>query len=160
MKANKDEVRTIDSSDGSIFNSRGYTIDSQMQMVEIAQFQDAHKMEVIKNTLANRNKLLLEECPQQINLAKMICSQYDPKNEHWKRVSELSSDISNFHSEQDCTYTFITVPKQDMNMNNGNKYQRVFLININDENTFAFPMTHNLSFVFSHNIRYSFLVST
>ena len=61
----------------------------------------------------------------------------------------LNGQTSNFHSEQDCTYTFIMVPKQDMNMNNGNKYQRVFLININDENTFAFPMTHNLSFVFS-----------
>ena len=28
MKANKDEVCTIDSCDGSIFNSHGYTIDS------------------------------------------------------------------------------------------------------------------------------------
>ena len=63
----------------------------------------------------------------------------------------LNGQTSNFHSDQDCTYTFFTVPKQDMNMNNGNKYQRVFLININDENTFAFPMTHNLSFVYSGN---------
>ena len=102
MKANKDEVRTIDSSDGSIFNSRGYTIDSQMQMVEIAQFQDAHKMEVIKNTLdhlTNRNKLLLKEHLQQFNLAKMICPQYYPENEHWKRVLELSSDIDKVKKE-------------------------------------------------------------
>ena len=73
-----------------------------MQMVEIAQFQDAHKMEVIKNTLdhlTNWNKLLLEERLQQINLAKMICPQYDPKNEHWKRVLELSSDIDKVKKE-------------------------------------------------------------
>ena len=67
----------------------------------------------------------------------------------WMTTVALNGQTSNFHLEQDCTYTFITVPKQDMDMNNGNNYQRVFLININDENTFAFPMTHNLSFVFS-----------
>ena len=70
MKENKDECCAKDSGDGSIFNSHRYTINSQMQMVEINQFHDAHKMEVIKNTLdhlTNWNKLLLEERQQQIN---------------------------------------------------------------------------------------------
>ena len=101
-KTTKDKIRAIEAGDSSIFNSRGYTIDSRMQMVEIAQFQDAHKMEMIKNSLehlTNRNKLLLDERLQQINLAKIICPLYDAQDEHWMRVTQLTKDIDNLKKE-------------------------------------------------------------
>lgn len=69
----------------------------------------------------------------------------------WMSTLALNAQISNFHSEDDCTYIVITVPKQCVKMNNGNKYQRIFLVNINAENTFTIPLTHNLSFLFSGN---------
>lgn len=98
MKEEKNKVRAIEAGDSTIFNSRGYTIDSRIQMVEIAQFQDAQKMENIKNTLehlTNRNKLLLDERLQQITIAKLICPEYNAENEQWKKVNNLSRDIEN-----------------------------------------------------------------
>ena len=85
-----------------MFNSRGFTIDSRMQMVEIAQFNDAQKMEVINHTLqhlANRNKVLLDERLQQINLTKIICRKYDHQNEHWMTVSSMTPDIDNLKKD-------------------------------------------------------------
>ena len=68
-------------------------------MVEIAQFEDAQKMENIKNSLehlTNRNKLLLDEGFQQITMAKLICPEYDAENEQWKRVNNLSKEIDDY----------------------------------------------------------------
>ena len=102
MKSNRDNMRALQCGDSNIFKSRGYTIDSRIQMVEIAQFNDAQKMESINHTLqhlTNRNKLLLEERLQQINLAKIICPEYDANNEVWMKVNELSKDIDNLKKE-------------------------------------------------------------
>ena len=97
VKSEKDKMRSIETGDNSLFNNRGLTLDSKMQMVEIAQFEDAQARDDIKNDimlLTNRNKLLLVEREQEINLAKLICPQYDENNENWKRVMALSQEIS------------------------------------------------------------------
>ena len=95
-KSEKDRIRAIHSGDPKMFNHRGFSIDSRMQMVEIAQFNDAQRMEAINHTLGhltNRNKLLLDERLQQINLAKIICPKYDAENEHWIKVTSITNDI-------------------------------------------------------------------
>ena len=69
----------------------------------------------------------------------------------WMSTIVLNGQTSNFHSENDCTYTLVTVPKQCNKMNHGNKNRRMFLININEQNIFAVPMTHNLSLLYSGN---------
>ena len=101
-KKEKDKVRAIGGNNSSIFNSRGLSIDSKMQMVEIAQFEDAQARDDIKNdleVLTNRNKLLLTEREQEITLAKLICPEYDKNNSNWKRVMELGKEISEINNE-------------------------------------------------------------
>ena len=95
-KKDKDEVRSIASGDKELFNGRGYTMDTRMQMVEIAQFEVARKREDIKNQLTrltNCNTLLLEERLQEITMAKIICPVFDPNDFHWKCVLKLSDGI-------------------------------------------------------------------
>ena len=102
VKSNKDEQCSIESGDQSLFNSRGYTLDSRMQMVEIAQFKEAQVRYDIKHDLeylTNCNKLLLDEREQEIDLAKIICPEYDRTNEYWASFIQLSSDISELKNE-------------------------------------------------------------
>ena len=76
-KKDKDDIRSIASGDKELFNGRGYTMDTRIQMVEIAQFEVARKREDVKNQLThltNRNKLLLEERLQEITMAKNYLS--------------------------------------------------------------------------------------
>ena len=101
-KNDKDAIRSIESGDRSIFNSLGMTIDSRMQMVEIAQLEDIQRREEVNsnlNHLTNKNKLLLEERQQQISLAKIISPKYDPNNEHWAQVLSLTKDLENVKNE-------------------------------------------------------------
>ena len=96
MKVTKNEICSTNTGDSSMFNSCGYTIESRTQMVEISQFQDAQKLEVIKNSLNQytRNmKLLLDERFQLIDMAKSICPGDDDENVHWMRVSKLTDNI-------------------------------------------------------------------
>ena len=102
LKKTKDQERSIESGDVSPFNKRGYGLDSRMQMVEIAQFEEAQARDSMKqqlDSLIDRNKMLLTEREQEINLAKIICPEYDKDNEQWKRVTELSKNISDLRNE-------------------------------------------------------------
>ena len=101
-KNSRDKQRSLDTGTDSVFNTRGLTLDSKMQMVEIAQFEDAQARDDMKNDLemlTNRNKLLLTEREQEINLAKIICPQYDESNMNWKRVMELGREIATVNKE-------------------------------------------------------------
>ena len=76
VKATKNEICSINTGDSSMLNSRGYTLESRIQIVEIAQYQDVLKLDVIKNSLdhyTTKIKLLLDERLQLINMAKIIC---------------------------------------------------------------------------------------
>ena len=73
-----------------------------MQMVEIAQFEEAQVRDDLKHDidhLTNCFKLLLDEREHEINLAKTICLEYDENNEHWARVIKPSSDIDELKNE-------------------------------------------------------------
>ena len=101
-KKDKDDIRSIASGDKDLFNSRGYTMGTRMQMVKIAQFEVARKREDVKNQLehlTNRNKLLLEERLQEITMAKLICPVFDPDDFHWQGVMKLSEDIKHLKEE-------------------------------------------------------------
>ena len=69
----------------------------------------------------------------------------------WMATIALNAQTSQFHSENDCTYTLVTVPRQCVRMNKGNNFERVFLIKLNEDNIFGIPLTHSLSTVFSGN---------
>ena len=49
--------------------------------------------------MTNRNKLLLEERSQEIGIARIMCPDNDPDNQHWKRVEELSREINYLKKE-------------------------------------------------------------
>ena len=66
-------------------------------MIELAKLEDAQKFEDIKSLLAHRNmrnKMLLEERNQAINLAKAICPKYDAGNNFLKLVPNLTQQIN------------------------------------------------------------------
>ena len=97
-KATKDKhsVRASQVASSGLLDERGMNLDSRLQIIEIAQFEDAKDRESIKNQLehlTNCNKLLLEERGQEIELAKLFYPEGDNDNEHWKRVKQLSTEI-------------------------------------------------------------------
>ena len=63
----------------------------------------------------------------------------------WMSTIAINAQTSNFHSEDDVTYTIVKVPNQCKIMNKGNT-RRMFLVRINSQNTFAIPLVHNISF--------------
>ena len=69
----------------------------------------------------------------------------------WMSTVCINARTTELHSEDDCTYTIIKVPKQNRNMNSGNSnkdHQRMFLLSINDGMLLSIPLCHNLSFIF------------
>ena len=50
-KNEKDKIRAINSGDSKLFHSRGFTMDSRIQMIKIAQFNYSQKMEAVNHTL-------------------------------------------------------------------------------------------------------------
>ena len=67
----------------------------------------------------------------------------------WMSTVALNAQTSQFHSEQDCTYTIVKVPCQSKVMNNDHKHQHMFLLKINEQKTIALPFIHNVSFFYS-----------
>ena len=103
-KATKDKhsVRASQVASSGLLGERGMNLDSRLQIIEIAQFEDAKDRESIKNQLehlTNCNKLLLEERGQEIQLAKLFCPEGDKEDEHWKRVKQLSMEIQDMKKE-------------------------------------------------------------
>ena len=64
--------------------SRGMTIETQLQVVEMAQIEDCKMFEMMKTSIANADhciKQLLTERKQAIDLAKAMCPAYDATND-------------------------------------------------------------------------------
>ena len=60
-------------------------------------------MDDIKNALHHRNNVnlnLLTESDQAIKLDQTICPVYDPKNEFWENVHELTKNF--YNQERNC----------------------------------------------------------
>ena len=105
-KIEKDDERSIAVATGSITSSssnlRGINMNTRLQMIELAHFQDSKKMDNIKTLLFHRNTVnnaLLTERSQAINLAQSICLEYDPDNKFWKDVVDLTAQITAMKKE-------------------------------------------------------------
>ena len=85
-----------------MFGKRGLHIDSRLQIIEIAQFEEAKDRDDIKSSLehlTNSVKLLLEERGQESTLAKMFGAEDDEENKHTARIKELSNEIKGIKNE-------------------------------------------------------------
>ena len=79
-KEHKDTERSLEAGDISPFAARGTTLDSRVQIVELAQFEDSKAREIRRDKLhqmTTRYRLLLDKQKQKMYLATVTCPQYD-----------------------------------------------------------------------------------
>ena len=65
----------------------------------------------------------------------------------WQSSICINAQTTQLHTENDCTYTVITVPKQDNTKEPTDEY--VFLFDLRKGETIGLKMTHSISFMFS-----------
>ena len=58
----------------------------------------------------------------------------------------------NFHTEDYCAYTFITVPQQILNSKPNPIQQPVFLFKMNETQTFTLPIYNDISFLYNTSL--------
>ena len=96
-KLTKDMGRSADTgSPNGPFAKRGLSMDTRIQLIEVAQLEDQKCRDTINTTILQlnaKNDLLLRERSQQIDLAKIICPQYDVADENWNAVKVLTNEI-------------------------------------------------------------------
>ena len=66
----------------------------------------------------------------------------------WKSVLCVNAVTEEAHCEDDCSYTVITVPRQQA-ITKKRKYK--FMFKLNDQETVAIPMNQQMTFIFSGN---------
>jgi len=98
-KINSDIIRSIVVETGtrSPFANRGLTLDDRVQIIKLAQFEDNKVREIGEASVQQMTKrlaLLLDERKQEIELARIICSEYDPAHPNWLSVHNLTEDIA------------------------------------------------------------------
>mmetsp|Transcript_11045 Transcript_11045/g.12639 ORF Transcript_11045/g.12639 Transcript_11045/m.12639 type:complete len:390 (-) Transcript_11045:6-1175(-) len=101
-KENKSNLRSTQTGTPSQFVARGLTLESRIQIIELAQFEDSKKSENCKDRLTlltTRNQLLLEERKQEIELAKIICPTYDPTQPNWMKIKNLTTQIEKIKND-------------------------------------------------------------
>ena len=104
-KAEKDDERSVaigntDAKPG--FIARGMKIGTRIDLISMAQTEDAKKVETDKMSLAyhtNVNELLLQERKQAFDIAKTVCPKYDATNPFWIEVTDLTTQIANAKRE-------------------------------------------------------------
>ena len=67
----------------------------------------------------------------------------------WQSQICVNAQTSELHTEKDCTYTIIGVPKQNIKDLPNRQKNNLFLLHLNDNNVFAIPMLPNTYFMFS-----------
>ena len=95
-KEQKDTERSLEAGNISPFADRGLTLDSRIQIVELAQFEDSKAREIRRDKLhqmTTRYRLLLDERKQEMDIAKVTCPQYDSDHPNWKSVYAISEEI-------------------------------------------------------------------
>ena len=96
LKVNKDAERDEETGQVSPYKARGLTMDTRMQIIEVAQFEDAKIREDCWDRLVSLNSRmgqLLQERSQQIELAKIIYPVYDKNYSNWKLVVALTEKM-------------------------------------------------------------------
>ena len=84
----------------------------------------------------------LQESIGDIKLKESSYSDYGI----WKSVMCVNAETEEMHSEDDCSYTVITVPRQDA-MKNKREYR--FMFQLNNQECFAVRMNQPITFMFS-----------
>ena len=82
-----------------------------------------------------------------VNLKKVITKD----SGLWMSSVCVNAKTCQYHSEDDCTYTVVKVPKQNKEMNGKYVSSRVFMLQINESTTFTLPLEQNLTFLYSGN---------
>ena len=101
MKLVKDDERsqsTINNDEHSPLTQRGLSVDTKMQMIEMAQIKYSKKIEALTTTSSlcnNHMQLLLTERIQVIDLAKIVCTEHGKLDKHWIEVMDLSKSANN-----------------------------------------------------------------
>ena len=101
-RADRDEERLASILPDSARNARGLDVSTRLQVIELSQLEDAKKMDDIKSLQSHWNGLyhnLLTERAQAIQLASTICPTYDPNNEFWMEVKDLTKQIGTLKKE-------------------------------------------------------------
>ena len=67
----------------------------------------------------------------------------------WQTSICVNATTGKLHSENDCTYTLISVPKQNINFSERNVHKYHFLFSLTDKKKLNLPLLPGVSFVFS-----------
>ena len=101
MKLLKDNERsraTSSDDERSLFTQRGLSVDTRLQMTEMAQIEHSKNIETLVTTASLHNdhlELLLTEWSQATDLAKIVCPGHDKLDEDGIVVMDLSKSMSN-----------------------------------------------------------------
>ena len=79
----------------------------------------------------------------------MIQSRYASDNGCWNSFLFVDGKTDNFHRENDCAYTFITVPKQNLTKGKHILEQTHFLFQINEDKKLSLPLIDDITFLYN-----------
>ena len=67
----------------------------------------------------------------------------------WNTFMFVNGTTADYHREDDCAYTFITIPKQTFEVSKAGNIQPTFLFQIDEEKVLSMSMTDNLTFFYN-----------
>ena len=67
----------------------------------------------------------------------------------WNAFLFVEGRTHNFHCEDDCAYTFITVPQQERRIYTHPQHEPCFLFKLNESQTLTLPLYNDLSFLYN-----------
>ena len=152
---NKGQYKMVhNSSVGQYAMKQGISDEKKLKCLVIEELVARELKDGINNigrVLPNFNELIapvLKIADDLQSILGHINLQNDKLNEYgiWKSVIAINSETDELHTEHDCSYTVITVPKQDA-MLSERHYN--FLFSLNSSEYIALPMTDPMSFIFS-----------
>ena len=86
------------------------------------------------------------QCKQPIDLLK---NEVTSDVGCWNTFLFVEGRTDNFHCEDDCAYTFITVPQQQRRLYFHPQHEPCFLFKINETQTLTLPLHNDLSFIYN-----------
>ena len=87
----------------------------------------------------------LQGIRDDVNLKKISVTTYGL----WQSSISVNAQTQEFHAEEYCTYTFITVPKKSKH-HNGNKVREYnFMFKLNDEDNVSIKLRYVITFLFT-----------
>ena len=68
---------------------------------------------------------------------------------YWNTMLYFNGTPSKLHTDKDCSYTLITVPKQMSAVSKNHRNQPMFLFKFNDKDKHIIPLASGVSFVYN-----------